>query len=197
MKQQWNDRFKSEEYVYGTEPNEFFKESISKIKPGRLLLLGEGEGRNGVYAAKNGWTVDAFDWSESAKIKALKLARANNCLIDYKVEDLVNIILHFNMYDAVGLIFLHLEEDLRESIHARVINTLKPGGKVILESYSKEQLNYSSGGPKSSELLYSLEDIVTDFNLLNYELLTKEKVILNEGELHKGEAMVIRMIGVK
>jgi SAM-dependent methyltransferase len=197
MKQQWNDRFKSEEYVYGTEPNEFFKASISKIKPGRLLLLGEGEGRNGVYAAKNGWTVDAYDWSESAKIKALKLARANNCLIDYKVEDLVNIILHFNMYDAVGLIFLHLEEDLRESIHARVINTLKPGGKVILESYSKEQLNYSSGGPKSSELLYSLEDIVTDFNLLNYELLTKEKVILNEGELHKGEAMVIRMIGVK
>ncbi|MDP2303260.1 MAG: class I SAM-dependent methyltransferase [Ignavibacteria bacterium] len=197
MKQQWNDRFNSEEYVYGTEPNEFFKASISKIKPGRLLLLGEGEGRNGVYAAKNGWTVDAYDWSESAKIKALKLARANNCLIDYKVEDLVNIILHFNMYDAVGLIFLHLEEDLRESIHARVINTLKPGGKVILESYSKEQLNYSSGGPKSSELLYSLEDIVTDFNLLNYELLTKEKVILNEGELHKGEAMVIRMIGVK
>lgn len=197
MKQQWNDRFKSEEYVYGTEPNEFFKESISKIKPGRLLLLGEGEGRNGVYAAKNGWTVDAFDWSESAKIKALKLARANNCLIDYKVEDLANLIFHFNMYDAVGLIFLHLEEDLRESIHTKVINTLKPGGKVILESYAKEQLNYSSGGPKSSELLYSLEDIVTDFNLLNYELLTKEKVILNEGELHKGEAMVIRMIGVK
>jgi SAM-dependent methyltransferase len=197
MKKQWNNRFNSEEYVYGIEPNEFFKEQISKITPGRLLLLGEGEGRNGVYAAKNGWTVDAYDWSESAKIKALKLARNNNCMIDYKIEDLTNLILHFNMYDAVGLIFLHLEEELREVVHAKVINTLKPGGKVILESYATEQLSYTSGGPKELELLYSLEDIVTDFNSLNYDLLSKEKVILNEGELHKGEAMVIRMVGVK
>jgi SAM-dependent methyltransferase len=197
MKQLWNDRFNSEEYVYGTEPNSFFKEHISKIKPGRLLLLGEGEGRNGVFAAKNGWTVDAYDWSESAKIKALKLARNNNCMIDYKVQDLTNIILHFNMYDAVGLIFLHLDEELREAVHTKAINTLKPGGKIILESYAKEQIGFSSGGPKNPDLLYSLEDIVTDFNDINYELLSKEKVILNEGELHKGEAMVIRMVGVK
>lgn len=197
MKDLWNQRFSSKEYAYGTEPNTFFKEQISKLTPGRLLLLGEGEGRNAVYAAKNGWTVDAFDWSEEAKIKALKLARANNCMIDYKVEDLINLILHFNMYDAVGLIFLHLDEELRESVHAKVIKTLKPGGRVILEAYAKEQLNYNSGGPKDIELLFSLEDVVTDFNKLNYEILSKELVNLSEGELHQGEAMVIRMVGVK
>src|ERR1035438_2511533 len=54
-KQNWDERFSSEEYVYGTEPNVFLKEQLSKLSPGRLLMLGEGEGRNAVYAAKMNW----------------------------------------------------------------------------------------------------------------------------------------------
>ena len=66
----------SEEYVYGTEPNQFFKEQLQKIIPaGKLLLPGEGEGRNAVYAAKLGWMVDAFDQSSVARTKALNLAK--------------------------------------------------------------------------------------------------------------------------
>ena len=45
------------------------------------LFLGEGEGRNAVYAAKLGWQVDAVDFSSSAKDKALKLAKENKVKI--------------------------------------------------------------------------------------------------------------------
>ncbi|MGQ9644743.1 MAG: SAM-dependent methyltransferase, partial [Ignavibacterium sp.] len=50
-KQYWNERFSSEDYIYGTEPNTFLKEQLENLKPGKALFLGEGEGRNAVYAA--------------------------------------------------------------------------------------------------------------------------------------------------
>lgn len=69
-----NDHYSENKTVYGENPNEFFKEQLLKLKPGRLLLPAEGEGRNAVFAAKHGWQVDAFDYSEAAKMKALTLA---------------------------------------------------------------------------------------------------------------------------
>ena len=70
----WNSRYSKQEFAYGTQPNAFLKEQLEKIKSGTALFLGEGEGRNAVYAAKLSWQVDAVDFSSSAKIKALKLA---------------------------------------------------------------------------------------------------------------------------
>ena len=70
----WDERYSTDEFIYGKEPNEFFRENLLKIRPGKLFLPGEGEGRNAVFAAKNGWTVDATDQSEIGKLKALKLA---------------------------------------------------------------------------------------------------------------------------
>ena len=65
----WNERYSTNEYAYGTEPNEFFKSVLSKLEVGKLLLPGEGEGRNAVYAAKQGWHVTAFDTSIAGKTK--------------------------------------------------------------------------------------------------------------------------------
>ena len=85
----WDERYSSEEYVYGVEPNQFFKQVLDKIPvPGKLLLPGEGEGRNAVYAAKCGWLVDAYDQSINAQKKALKLAEINDVIINYSVVDL-------------------------------------------------------------------------------------------------------------
>lgn len=193
----WNSRFAVADYVYGTEPNVFFKEQITDLPPGKLLLPGDGEGRNGVYAASLGWDVDCVDWSEEARVKALKLAKQRNVLVNYIISDLLFFNPENSTYDAIGLIFLHLEESLREELHQKVIRALKPGGKVILEAYEKEQLKYGTGGPKDSSLLYSLEDIVNDFISLDMKVLSKEKIMLSEGELHKGESVVIRFVGVK
>src|ERR1039457_7358000 len=86
-KQNWDERFSSEEYVYGTDPNVFLKEQLAKLSPGRLLMLGEGEGRNAVYAAKMNWQVDAVDFSDQARLKALKLAAKDNVKINYRSEE--------------------------------------------------------------------------------------------------------------
>lgn len=197
MLRSWEERYSAQEYTYGKEPNRFFKEEIEKIIPGRLLLIGEGEGRNAVYAAKLGWTVDAVDFSEIAKKKALTLAIENNVEINYIVQDLNQFEPKENYYDAVGIIYIHLDEELRRKVHGNVVKSLMENGQVILEAFEKEQIKRNSGGPKNVDLLYSLEDIVSDFIELDFKRLSKETVTMNEGKYHLGEAVVIRFAGNK
>lgn len=197
MKEFWNERYSTNEFVFGYEPNEFFKEQILNFPAGKLLLLGEGEGRNAVFAAENGWDVHAVDWSESAQRKALAFARSKNVLFQYTVADIVGFFPERNTYDVVAMIFFHLEPEIREIVHSRVIDSLVRGGKIIIEAYEKEQLGKTSGGPQQTDMLYSLEELVTDFIELNFLHLSKEKINLSEGNAHQGEACVVRFVAEK
>lgn len=193
----WNNRYSEQEFSYGTKPNKFFKEHIDKLKPRRALFLAEGEGRNVVYAAKFGWQVDAVDFSSSAKDKALILAEKNKVKINYDVCDLTDYKFKQNYYDLVVMIFVHLPLDLRKDVFQNSIASLKQNGKMIIEVFSKEQLNNSSGGPQSIELLYTEDDLLGLVKDLNTELIESKSINLDEGEYHKGKADVIRFIGVK
>ena len=193
----WDDRYSDKDFVYGTEPNKFFKEQIDLLKPGNILMLGEGEGRNGVYAAQKGWLVDAVDFSLEAKKKALKLANEKSVEINYTVDNLENYEPKKNFYDAAGLIFLHLNENTRKKIHKKVISALKPNGIIIMEVYSKEQLGKESGGPQNIDMLYSIENIKETFPGITPVMLKKGTIYLTESDFHYGEASVIRFIGKK
>jgi len=194
----WNERYSAKDYVYGENPNHFLKEQLDKISiPGKLLLPGEGEGRNGVYAAKLGWQVDAFDQSVNAQNKALKLAQKNKVEINYSVVDLTKFVSLKNHYDAVAIIFVHLSQEFRNAFHKKIIDSLKPGGKIILEVFSKDQLGKNSGGPQDLAMLYNIEDIKNDFSSLKTILLEEVNVLLDEGDKHRGDASVIRFVGEK
>lgn len=195
MKEMWEKRFSEENYVYGKEPNQFLKEEIDKLKSGKALFIGEGEGRNAVYAASKGWQVDATDWSENARNKAINLANENNVSINYFLADFESLSIDKNSYDLIVLIFIHVDVALRKSLHSKVKNGLKHDGHIILESYDLDQLKYNSGGPRTPDLLYTLEDIYTDFNELEVIRFSKDVISLKEGPLHQGDASVIRYVG--
>jgi len=197
MNEFWDNRYSAEEFVYGTEPNEFFKSEIDKLPPGKLLALAEGEGRNGIYAAGKGWEVDAVDFSNTAKEKALRLALDKNVKINYTVSDLADFLPPPAQYDAVSIIFMHLNPSLSKTVHKRAAESLKKGGKIILEVYHKEQLGKNSGGPQNLDMLYSIDEINKNFRGIKTEILTKEIVHLKESIYHSGEAVVIRFVGVK
>lgn len=194
----WDERYSAEQYIYGIEPNQFFKEQIDKIlTPGRLILPGEGEGRNAVYAAKQGWQVNAFDQSQIAMEKALKLADRNKVKINYSVADLLYFVPIKNYFDAAAIIFIHFNQDDRKSFHQKIIDSLKPGGILILESFSKNQFGKTSGGPQDLSLLYSIEELMSDFKSMRTIIFDEKNITLNEGEKHTGEASVIRFVGEK
>jgi 2-polyprenyl-3-methyl-5-hydroxy-6-metoxy-1,4-benzoquinol methylase len=194
----WDERYSGEEYVYGTEPNQFFKEQIQKIYPvENILLPGEGEGRNAVFAAKLGWIVHAFDQSPMAKIKAEKLAEKNNVKINYTNVDLTKFNPQKNYYACAAIIFVHLPVEIRTAFNKKVLDSIKPNGKIILELFSKNQMGKNSGGPQNLEMLSSIDEIKKDFEQLKTIILKEEVIHLNEGEKHSGEASVIRFVGEK
>jgi len=197
MKDFWNKRYQQDHYVYGTGPNQFFKDFIDEHKPGNILLPADGEGRNGVYAAEKGWNVDAFDFSESARAKALELAKDRNVTLNYTIANFDNADLKSDEYDVIALIYAHLPSQKRRDIHHKLIHSLKKDGFIVLEAFSKKQLSYNSGGPKSEEMLYDLEDIKEDFKDLAIISIRQETTELDEGPYHKGEGNVIRLIAQK
>jgi cyclopropane fatty-acyl-phospholipid synthase-like methyltransferase len=196
-KKNWDERFSSEEYVYGTYPNVFLKDQLAKLNPGSLLMLGEGEGRNAVYAAKMKWQVDAVDFSDQARIKALKLTAREKVKINYTISNLNDYKPKKNYYDAIGIIFVHLDKPDAEKIFTSAKEALKKGGVIICEVFSKNQLGKTSGGPKDPDLLYNSTEIANIFKGLETISLEECSVILDEGILHQGEAIVIRYVGKK
>ena len=197
MEQFWDDRYSTSQYVYGKEPNDFFSIELSKKEPGRILLPGEGEGRNAVHAALLDWEVDAFDQSRAGREKALAFALEANVQINYEVCPLEEFHFKPNQYDVVALVYFHGAQTEREYLHRKVSESLKPGGRLILEAFHKEQMGKSTGGPQSLDLLFDEEMLLSDFAGLKPELMEKQIVALNEGPFHQGEASVIRFTGVK
>lgn len=85
----WNERYAEKEFAYGILPNEFLKNTLEPMSPGKILFVCEGEGRNAVYAAQKNWDVTAFDLSEEGKNKALNLAQEKILLSITKLETLL------------------------------------------------------------------------------------------------------------
>ncbi|GIV43800.1 MAG: methyltransferase [Bacteroidia bacterium] len=197
MKDFWNIRYNETEYIYGTKPNEFFASSLAQLAPGKIILPCEGEGRNAVYAASLGWDVYAFDFSESAKNKAMNLAQNKKVQFEYQVMDIAAAQYPENSVDVVALIYTHFPIEIRERMHQKICTWLKPGGKIILEAFNPAQLANSSGGPKDPSMLYSKSMLMNDFKNCNIHLLEECTIHLNEGKYHSGKADVIRLIAEK
>lgn len=198
MKSLWNDRFASDEYIYGEQPNVFFAEILSRLKPGKLLLPGEGEGRNAVWAARHGWDVTAIDYSEAGREKALKLAsRYKVNLSDYIIANLEDYKPEAESFDAVALVYIHLPPALRTKAHQTFVQALKPGGIIIIEAFHPNQLQYDSGGPKNVDMLYTKDMLRADFETLQINQLEYCTEVLNEGPYHQGQAALVRMVAQK
>lgn len=193
----WNERYSKEEYVYGEEPNVFFAAQLNKLENGSIILPCEGEGRNAVYAASQGWIVNAFDSSEAGKAKALRLADKKEVSIDYEIADAVSVDYRESSVDVVAFIYAHFPPAVRKQIHQKAIKWLKPGGKIIIEAFNPSQLQNSSGGPKDITMLYTEEILKEDFQKLKIELSKILQTTLQEGKYHQGEADIIRFVAIK
>ncbi len=192
MKEFWNERYNTESYVYGTEPNSFFRKQLTEYHPGRLLLPMEGEGRNAVFAAEKGWQVDACDYSGQAREKAHNLAASRGVTISYRICDMTRPDLASGIYDAAALIYAHMPPQERKRFHAAVAYSLKPGGILIMEAFHKSQTGNDSGGPRDASLLYDTTMLRDDFHDLRIVKLEQKEVTLDEGPGHRGRAAVVR-----
>ncbi len=194
----WDERYSSEDFVYGTEPNAFLAAEADRIAAGgRVLTLAEGEGRNAVFLAQQGFQVTGLDASAVGLKKAERLARERGVNVTLEVVDLAEADLGEACCDAVVSIFAHLPPRLRCDVHRRVVRALKPGGILLLEAYTPEQIGRGTGGPPSAELMMSAETLLQEFDGLEFERLQECEREVVEGHGHTGTGAVVQVIARK
>lgn len=193
----WDERYATEEYVYGAEPNDFLKINIDAIPKGRVLSLAEGEGRNAVFLAKQGYSVTAVDSSSVGLDKAKKLAKENGVNIEFIYSDLAEYDVGQSQWDGIISIFCPLPPSLRKPLHKKVVRGLKQNGVFLLEAYTPKQLEYGTGGGNSVELMQSLDSLSSELKGISFKhLLELERQVI-EGVYHTGIAAVVQAIGIK
>ncbi|HJW16877.1 MAG TPA: class I SAM-dependent methyltransferase [Flavisolibacter sp.] len=198
----WDERYRDSEYAYGDQPNQYLEEQLGKLPVGKILFPAEGEGRNAVFAARQGWQVSAYDISNEGQKKALQLANRNHVSIDYEVGTLPTLHYKEGQFDVIALIYAHFPADIKSSLHKALDKYLRQGGTIIFEAFSKRHIEFNEknekvGGPRDIASLFSVEEISNDFN--NYEIieLMEKEIELHEGLYHNGRASVIRFVGRK
>ena len=196
----WNERFSKDEYAYGENPNNFLREQLEKLKPGTILFAAEGEGRNAVFAARQGWTVSAFDISVEGKNKALRLAKKNKIALDYQIGELQSLDFKPGQFDvALALIYAHFPPKIKSPYHRTLSGYLRKGGTVIFEAFSKKHLEYLDrnpkvGGPTDIAMLFSMDELRSDFP--DYEIIRLEEKEIRIGRRRFSPGQGLRRSGL-
>lgn len=180
----WNDRYRGDVYVRGTMPNDFLYRVSNSIKGNKVLCLGEGEGRNAVYLAREGFDVSAVDASALALEKAERLADQSYVDINTQVADLNQYVIKPKRWSGIVSIFCHLPSTVRANLHRKVVAGLKPGGVFILEAYR-------------SEMLASLAQLKLELSGLEFLHIKEVVRDVNEGGIQQKNATLFQLIARK
>lgn len=148
-----------------SRPADFLVENIALLPTGRALDIAMGEGRNAVFLAGRGFTVDGVDISPETVARAGEAARAAGVTINARVADLEGgYEIRENVYDLI-ICFNYLQRSLIPAIKKGV----RPGGAVVYETYTIDQLQF--GHPRNPDYLLGhneLLDMFRDFHCMLY-----------------------------
>lgn len=194
--ERWESRFAAEHYVFGTEPNAFLRAQSALIAPGaRVLSIADGEGRNGVWLAEQGFDVTAQDFSPRAQQKARALAVQRGVSLRFEMSDLTARVWEDAEYDAVvGIFFQFLGPQARADVFRGMARALRKGGLLLIEGYGLRQLEFGTGGPKVLENLYTealLREAFADFTDVR---TWSHETAIDEGPGHSGMSALVDLV---
>lgn len=193
----WDERYSAEEYAYGKAPNQFLAEHFAAIPKGKVLSLAEGEGRNAVFLAQQGYAVTAVDASRVGLQKAQKLADERGVSLELIHADLAEFDLGNEQWDGIVSIFCPLPSALRQQLHQKVVAALKPGSVYLIEAYTPEQLKHGTGGGKSADTMTTQADLTRELQGLHFQHLLELERDVVEGIYHTGLGAVVQALALK
>ncbi|MDO8312201.1 MAG: class I SAM-dependent methyltransferase [Sideroxyarcus sp.] len=197
----WNSRYATPDYVFGEAPNAFLRRHAEGLPSGKpphsrkALCVADGEGRNGVWLAEQGWDVMSLDFSEVAQRKAAELAAQRGVMLRMELADVHTWNYPEAVFDLVVDIFSQFSAPSDRVLKwAGMQRALKPGGLLILQGYTPEQLRHCTGGPSEPANLYTDPMLRTAFAGLTILLIDESETVLDEGAGHSGTSAVIGMV---
>jgi SAM-dependent methyltransferase len=194
----WDKRFSTPEYVFGEAPNAFLASQAHLLGSGKALAVADGEGRNSVWLAQQGLSVDAFDFSAPAIAKAQALAVKHQVRVSFMCSDWQSFDWPTAHYDLVaGIFFQFAAPDERAEIFEKINKSIKPGGLLIIQGYGKNQLKYNTGGPGKLDHLY--DDALMREAFAGYEVLVCNtyETTIQEGAGHSGMSALVGFVARK
>lgn len=194
----WDTRYAADAYAYGTRPNRGLEAFEPTLPRGaRVLLPGDGEGRNSVWLAQRGHSVLAVDMAAEGLRKAGRLAADAGVAIEVLHADLGDWLPPAGAFDALVLVFVHLPPQIRRTAHRRLLAALKPGGLLFLEGFDRSHAGLPGGGPREPDWLFAADALREDFGECTEWSLELIDVALDEGPFHQGRARVLRAHGCR
>ncbi|MGQ4277403.1 SAM-dependent methyltransferase [Pseudidiomarina sp. E22-M8] len=201
MTNSWDERYNTDNYVYGTAPNDFLLQHapdlLAAYEHPHVLCVADGEGRNSVYLAELGVEVCAMDISQVGLDKAQQLAAQRGVSIQTECVDLTQAQLPIAHYDGIVAIFCHLPSAGRAHLYEEIAASLKPGGFFLLEAYTSAQLQRDTGGPSDVDLMVSQAELVRAFKGYEVEINQELEREIHEGDRHNGTGAVCQFIARK
>ena len=191
----WDERYRESEPLYGLKPNTYLEAQVKRLHSGsKILLPGDGYGRNGIWLAKQGFRVHTVDLSPVGVERARKTAQAAGLRMTIEQADLSSWQWPVNEFDAAAAIFVHLPSAIRCPVHASMLRALKPGGIAIIQSFTPAQLQFPSGGPKDVDMLCTAELLSEEFAGAEILELEEKTLRLEEGHKHSGMGAVVQAV---
>lgn len=194
----WEERFATDEYVFGKSPARFLTEHAPYLHPGATALsVADGEGRNSVFMAECGMQVSALEFAPSALRKAHALAAERGVNVDFQQVDVLN---HDwpDQVDLVAGIFIQfVGPNDRERLFDGMKASVKPGGLILLHGYTPKQLEFGTGGPPFAQNMYTEEILRTafaDWDILECRAYERD---VEEGRGHVGNSALIDFVARK
>ena len=191
----WDQRFEHPEPAYGAEPSLFLVEQADGFQPGQSVLVpADGEGRNGLWLARRGLHVTCVDISRIGLTKIRKVAEREQLALETMEQDLLTWTWPQARFDHIVSIYFHIASEHRSRLHHAMGNALVPGGHLLLEGFHRDQLGRDSGGPRDPAMLFDETMLRGDFASMEIKILRRDDIILDEGRLHRGPAVLMRML---
>ncbi|MDJ0825408.1 MAG: class I SAM-dependent methyltransferase [Rhodobacter sp.] len=195
----WDGRYDRDDYLFGEAPAAFVERQAHRLMPGdRVLAVADGEGRNSVWLAGQGFRVTAFDASARGLEKARALAASKGANVDFHLAGVEAWDWAATPYDAVAAIYIQFAGPaLRDRIFAGLDTALRPGGLLLLHGFAPRQVGYGTGGPPCAENMYTLELLRTAFP--GYDILHQADydAVVEAGPGHNGLAAMIDFVARK
>ncbi len=197
----WNEKFDRPDHLYGVEPNDFLRSCYDAISAkGRVISLGEGEGRNAVFLATRGYAVTALDSSSVGLEKTKKFAESRGVRVETRLADLSKCEVGDREWDGVIVVFCHLPSALRAEVWSKISRSLKPGGALVMELYTPKQLEAtkagrSVGGPKDLDLMVTADEVKRAFPEMSFQILREVEREMHEGDGHRGLSHTVQVLG--
>ena len=122
------------------------------VRPGRAVDLGCGHGRNAVFLARHGFSVEAVDYSQAAIEWARERVKETGTTVQLRHQSVFDLDLEVGGYDLVydSGCFHHLPPHRRQRYVELVVDALKPGGWFGLTCFRPE-----GGSGYSDEEVYA------------------------------------------